>query len=404
MLVDEPMTSMRLNVKWLKTEQPIRQWTRLVAILVACSLPAHVAEAQRLATGHDKDVVDRLDKSRAKLTSVLKHTFDENKSATTVIRHNGNPKDFKPEPGGLRVEVTGSGRYVENNLVAQIGLSGDFDIAIAYDELETKPEREGYCSAILQVLLDDDSSTEINVRRRHNLFGSSVEGQHVIFGDVTRRNVSGTQQRSTFEQPCAAGPTGRLRIARRGSTAYILYAEGDNSEFQLVGQREVPTSDVVLGGIRLRVQTFRKSFTSVRVKDVVAFAEKRVEQPMTAWPADRILAEINKRRQTLPVQLDADFAAYEQTERLAAEVAAQLREEKQSDNPKESRIVSLREQLTQHVKLAFELRLRLQRAQLDKTQSELEASRKRLDERQSIADAIVDRRTKELMARDSKAK
>ena len=87
---------------------------------------------------------------------------------------------------------------------------------------------------------------------------------------------------------------------------------------------------------------------------------------------------------------------YQRAERRAAELAAELREEKAKPSPVQSRVSQLSGQLRAAVQSAFEHRMQLQQAQLDQAETELNASRRRLDERQKNSEEIIQRRVEEL--------
>ena len=87
---------------------------------------------------------------------------------------------------------------------------------------------------------------------------------------------------------------------------------------------------------------------------------------------------------------------YERSERAAARLAEGLRTEQGRVSPDARHVVSLREQLREEVKRAFQLRMQIQQADLKDAEAALAASRNRLAKRQQLADKIIARRVEQL--------
>ena len=96
-------------------------------------------------------------------------------------------------------------------------------------------------------------------------------------------------------------------------------------------------------------------------------------------------------------------ALYDEAESSAASLAKTLRDEKDRMDDsttlleEDARVSELINNLRGCVRQAFELRIQLQSAQLDKAEEDLITSRKRIDDRRKLASQIVDRRVEQLI-------
>lgn len=87
---------------------------------------------------------------------------------------------------------------------------------------------------------------------------------------------------------------------------------------------------------------------------------------------------------------------YEQAERGASAIAANVRDVKAAKSADKNQISVLSTQLREQVTTAFKLRIQLQEAQLNQAQTDINTARARLARRRQIADRIIKRRVEEL--------
>lgn len=249
-----------------------------------------------------------LDQSASQLASSFRHSFrTEQFPVGKFVVSAGNMFDVKPGADGLHVQRTGDKGYQRTVLDTQLSVGGDFDISASFDSLETRPAANGFSSLNLSVLLADDVSTQTNYRRRHNRYAGTREDQHLAYADVASFPEDGARRSSIGYQP-AESRSGTLRIARRGSRIYTLFAEGDSKNFRITGQSEFPVDDVALGGIRLSGLVNGKSFVSFRWTNLEIRADKMAGPAVEKSDPGFVIAELNRQRGTLKQVEDWDFA------------------------------------------------------------------------------------------------
>ena len=263
-------------------------------------------EHQELS-GHETDF---LAEAWPKLSDVFEYRFADKLSAVSDFRvvDGDRDRDFEAGAEGLTVHRSGTVGYANTVIATEFGATGDFDITLKFDKLETNPGPAGNCNIMLQVVLDDATSSECNVRRRHNRYAGRTDHKHLAYADVVLRNAEGDRRGSIGDFPMESA-AGTLRIARRGGKIYTLFAEGDSSQFRITGWSEFPMADVRIGGFCLRAVTYKQSSMSVRLRQLVVRAEKLNRSAPVEKPSPETLTKLNSNREKLPLQANFDFAS-----------------------------------------------------------------------------------------------
>ncbi len=256
--------------------------------------------------GHETDF---LDDALPRLTAKFSHTFtDDHLPADLFSAPYTEPSDVVPGPDGVVVKKSSSDSYEKSIVEAALGVSGDFDIRARFDNFKTDLDTDGGNGNVyLQLALNDDMATKLNMRRRHSLYEDRDEESHRVYADYAQRRTKETR-RDGIGQLSSEAESGTLRIARRGSVAYMLWAEGDSDDFHIVSTQEVGTDDVKVGGVRLRLLTYRKSSMSVRFKTLDVHAEKLLGPAADGPLSQELVQEINTKRDNLPAEAVYDFA------------------------------------------------------------------------------------------------
>lgn len=267
---------------------------------------------------HEQELADDstrfLDESAAGLVAEFKQSFETDEfpfGSFSIVR--GNPVDFQPTSGGLTMRMDGDGHWERSSLATQLGVSGDFDITLSFDEFKTRPGAGGTSSICLKVRLADEADTEFNFRRRDNLATDGKTHQRLVNGDVAAFGP-GDVRRATLGSVPMETTQGTLRLARRGDRIYGLFAEGDSSSFRIMSSGETPRDDISLGGIIVQALTNKKSFVQFRLKELKVRAEKLSGPAVEVLDSAEILARINRQREALPVVSEHDFAKEEASE------------------------------------------------------------------------------------------
>ncbi|NQV23256.1 MAG: DUF1583 domain-containing protein [Rhodopirellula sp.] len=249
-----------------------------------------------------------LDQSAMELASRFRHSFKTDPFPLgKFVVSAGKMVDTKPGIEGLSVQSQGSSGYQRTVLAAQLAVEGDFDISASFDSLVTRPGVGGHSSLSISVLLADQAATQTSYRRRHNRHPGGREDQHLAYADVASSPRNGARRSNIGYEP-AESNSGTLRVARRGGRLYTLFAEGDSQNFRITGESEFPKDDVLLGGILLSGMVYAESFVSFRWTNLEIRADRITGPAVEATDLKEILADLNQKRDRLPVAGDFDFA------------------------------------------------------------------------------------------------
>jgi hypothetical protein len=157
---------------------------------------------------------------------------------------------------------------------------------------------DGSVSLYLQATLNNELTSECSIMRRHALKKRGADEQfHQT--SVVRNETQG--ERRTYSRALASETkSGRLRLARRGTTVYFLFAEGDSPLFRLVRVEELTDDDVLDGSLRIINQTHGPGHVRVVWKTLSVRAEKL--SGMAMEDAAGIVAKLDRERAALPVR------------------------------------------------------------------------------------------------------
>jgi len=253
------------------------------------------------------DDTRNIDLSASQLPATFRHSFNEDQFPFGKFAlSEGEVADTRSGSEGIYVQRHGSGRYKRTTLATQLAIGGNFDIRASFDSLTTKPSDGGHSSVSVLIRLADELATQANFRRRHNRFDDR-EDQHLAYADVASSPKDGLRRTNIGYKPAEA-TSGTLRVVRRGNRLFTMIAEGESPNFRITAESEFPTDDTQLGGVLLSAMTFKESFVSIRWKELVIRAE-RITGPAVNVAAPVVtLADLNRKRDALPVVGDFDFA------------------------------------------------------------------------------------------------
>lgn len=247
-----------------------------------------------------------LDERRAELGSVFEHDFSAEglpPRRFSVLRGNRGTEVI-PGSDGLCLTKEAAGGYRDSTVVPNLTVSGDFDIAASFDQLETDPHGTGSSTVFIQMIFDNDAADECLFIRRHT-FARGGDHHFIQCARVTRPD--GQARRRYFGSLVVEARAGTFRVARRGDQVYYLFAENDSRQFRLIAQDSCPTDDIRMNGIRLDAQIH-----GIAGSTSVLWKELRIQAESLSGPAVRLderrLQELNARRDSLSQSLLLDFA------------------------------------------------------------------------------------------------
>ncbi|MGE3776346.1 MAG: DUF1583 domain-containing protein, partial [Pirellulaceae bacterium] len=245
-----------------------------------------------------------LDERLPALKGSLVHDFarDGLTPSRFAVLNGESMHQFQVQPDGLHVERKGTVGYRNASLSPQLSVHGDFDIRVSYEKLVTEAVPDGSASLYLQLTMDDPVKSECMVMRRQSRSKTGAD-QHYHQTATVTHEPQGERRNYSRSMPSETS-AGQLRLARRGRTVYFLMTE-DSTNFRILRTEEMSDAPVTLGNLRLMVQTHGPGRASVVWKSLALFAE-RLEGAALADQRDMV-AELDRRKPTLPVQLDHDF-------------------------------------------------------------------------------------------------
>ena len=147
---------------------------------------------------------------------------------------------FQSTPDGLRMTAVGeSGKTVTVRLGARLGLKGDFEITLSFEQLQMqRPPKGQRTGVMLACAIDNEQQDSVTTYRRINDLGAHVvaAGWGAAMPDK-KRKYGGLAVTNAAE-------SGRLRLSRKGSKIFHLFAENDSEEFELIHESIVGREDV----------------------------------------------------------------------------------------------------------------------------------------------------------------
>lgn len=247
---------------------------------------------------------DFLDRNVEHLKDVFEHDFVRQGATNDRIKivRGAAGAHIRDTPSGVLAFRPNDGGYRNSTIAPGIRVEGDFDIIVRYEDFQYQTSVKGNASLMLIALLENSTSDEFFVTRRHM---HDAEGEHNIVQCATVQRKAEGEKRDYFVTEAMEERSGRLRLARRADQVYWLTAEGDSPNFQLRGKRPFSKAPIKLDGIRLVNQMHGKGQSSVLWKDIVVRAENLGGG--RSAEADQRVVKLNEERSTLPRHVLHDF-------------------------------------------------------------------------------------------------
>lgn len=196
---------------------------------------------------------------------------------TYVDSSNGVVSEYRPGLSGLRATQQENQRdgWKTQAVVAPFSLAGDFDIVAEFDDLvmSASNNAERFCGINLQLKLVGTPFTGVFFHARRssdgNLFLDTMT-EHKATDGSSRWNVRAIQEETSG---------GRLRLARRGTRLYYLFANGDSTQFRLCRTQDIPATEIAPESIELQTLTGGVGRASVTWKTLILRGESLSPAP-----------------------------------------------------------------------------------------------------------------------------
>lgn len=173
-------------------------------------------------------------------------------------------------PTGVRISKRG-GWYSHHTLSFPIQVEGDFDITLAYDDLQSDVFPGGEGDIQLEVIFDDDILSDFRLYRKHHHRKNDKHEQIVEVGLF--QQMENNEHRDWPNHYTEESNAGTMRIVRRGDQLFLLHAIHGSPHYRLVHRRQVTTAPIRFGGVKAIVETHLDTEVSVIWKQLTVRSE-----------------------------------------------------------------------------------------------------------------------------------
>ncbi|NQV25531.1 MAG: DUF1583 domain-containing protein [Rhodopirellula sp.] len=173
---------------------------------------------------------------------------------------------------GLSASITSAATWTHASFSPQFSLKGDFDIEVAFENM--LPTENGQAGLLLTVELGDVQRSLLRAMRMNE-----ENGRQRVHASQSILQKDGSRSYQASQTVSCEAFSGRLRLARRGTKIYYLFAENDSSVFRLVDTVDSSDADTVPDGLMIRTMSFQRGQTSVTWKDISLRAERMTWYP-----------------------------------------------------------------------------------------------------------------------------
>jgi hypothetical protein len=216
----------------------------------------------------------KLDADFAKLKDVFEHQFTAPQLPDRLFAVGRNqPNDtVAVRQDGLQIIRPGGGPWHDTFVNLPFLVHGDFDMEMGFEEFKAIGDEFGCIMIVLE--LDDDKRRQCRILRirdelQRQELHSSLSEIHPDGG----RSFSARPPRKT------EATAGRLRMARRGTTLFYLFAENDSTEYRFLETEEISDSSSVPDGLHFHTMCSGAGETSVVWKSFTLRAERLTLKP-----------------------------------------------------------------------------------------------------------------------------
>jgi len=234
--------------------------------------------------------LDFLDESRSKLAAHYHHDFRDGTLPDQF--------DIGGLASGLEALDVGTRQFLDvhdgaKQLKSGLRISGDFDITATFEDLELRMDTPRWeLRAGLVMHFNSDMTDVCGVYRS---LARNEHNRRVSFVHSSRPPGKPYTVRGGFK--VEESKSGRLRIARRGSTIYALSSSDDSPNYKLVGQREITDQPLAIQGLRMTLMSSAESFVGVTWKELDVRAEEL--SGLLLSDPQPIVESMNKRRESM---------------------------------------------------------------------------------------------------------
>lgn len=212
--------------------------------------------------------VDEIDADRSHMKLVFEHDFSKHGVPGKYFLWPTLTADMtmQPRPNGLFLQRKTHGTWGSVDVNPRFSMSGDFDVELEFDELQTPSDKDS--GLALTVQLDTENQMQYRIIRTRTSAGTQELYLSNTFLTTGNNRVYHTLDHLTCEVN-----RGRLRLSRRASNMHFLFAEGDSSNYRLLWTEPASTHPTDPRGIGITAVCNGVGNSACLVKHLLVRAE-----------------------------------------------------------------------------------------------------------------------------------
>ena len=217
---------------------------------------------------------EQLDADLAKLEDVFIHDFAKDGFPGRFFTSGKNQPAGTVEAGsdGLTIDRPGGSPWCDTFVNLPFIVHGDFDMEVGFEAFRAVGDEHG--CIMLVVELDDNKRQQCRILRIRD----ELQRQE-LHSSLSEVHQDGGRSYSALSPKKTEASSGRLRMARRGTTLYYLFAENDSSKFRVLETETISDSPSVSDGLHFHTMCNGKGETSVIWKSISIRAERLTLKP-----------------------------------------------------------------------------------------------------------------------------
>jgi len=234
------------------------------------SLTIRAEKLSGMALLRHQDLLAELDKQRAALPHRFEHDFAKDPMTANRFQRWGAAVSPPPDKDGFRFVSPGTDNWTSVGLAPQLGLKGDFDIAVTLDAIEfAKPKEKLNSAFYLQVELPDEAKTQANI-----ILLEHPDGHRQVYAQIRLLDAAGKREYRRIRID-SVNALESMRITRRGGRASFIYRRKGSDHDQILAQTDLLELPIPTTYVRLMLHTGGRGRQSeVLLKQLRIHAEK----------------------------------------------------------------------------------------------------------------------------------
>ncbi len=176
------------------------------------------------------------------------------------------------QPNGLLIARPGGGPWFDIHVNLPFMVHGDFDIETEFDEFRAIGDEFGCIMFVVQ--LDDQKQQQCRILRTRD----ELQRQE-LHSSLSEVHADGARSYSARMPKKTEAVRGRLRMSRRGTTLYYMFAENDSPVFRVLETEEISDRPSVADGMHFHTMCNGKGETRALWKSITIRAERLTAKP-----------------------------------------------------------------------------------------------------------------------------